>query len=121
MVIALAAVGLAVVATAPTSAATGFSTRVIAAGAAYTDAAGRTWAADHGSVGGSPAAPSPTPIAGTVDDALYQKHRWAMSSYDLAVPCPATYRVDLHLAEFYFYAPGQRIFSVAAEGATNHT
>lgn len=96
-----------------------FSVRIGAGGAtAYTDPAGRVWSADVGYVGGAPADRSPSPISGTDRDPLYQMHRWAMPSYSVAVPCPATYRVDLHFAETYWYAPGQRVFSVSAEFAT---
>ena len=97
-------------------AATPFSARIDTAGAGYTDPAGRVWSADRGYVGGAAAAPTPNAIAGTTSDPLYAKHRWAMSGYDVAVPCPSRYRVDLHFAETYWYAAGQRVFGVGAEG-----
>ena len=96
-----------------------FSTRISAGGSnPYAAPDGRTWSADRSYVGGAPAAATASAISGTDRDTLYQKHRWAVTSYDVAVPCPATYRVDLHFAETYWYAAGQRIFSVTAEWAT---
>lgn len=96
-----------------------FSARISAGGAtAYSDGDGAIWSPDQGYVGGAASTPTPGDISGTEDDALYQKHRWAMSTYGVAVPCAATYQVALHFAETYWYAPGQRVFSVTAEWQT---
>jgi hypothetical protein len=116
LVLLLSAVGLVLPRGRSLATDAAFSVRVSAGGNAYTDSAGRIWSADTGFVGGAPSAPVPVPVAGTDDDDLYTKHRWAMSGYDVPVPCPARYRVDLHFAEVYWYAPGQRVFNVSAEG-----
>jgi len=56
------------------------------------------------------------PISNTVDDALYQSQRYAMSAYRFTVPA-GRYEVLLRFAEIFPYAgPGRRIFSVDIEG-----
>lgn len=51
--------------------------------------------------------------------AVYQTERWGASNYTLGGYTPgAQYTVRLHFAEFYWYYPGQRVFSVAINGST---
>jgi hypothetical protein len=55
-------------------------------------------------------------IANTQDDALYQTYGTGTFGYDIAVPEAGEYRVELHLADRFWTAPGQRVFDVALEG-----
>lgn len=57
------------------------------------------------------------PIAGTLDDPLYQSERWGDMAYRFDVP-PGRYEVQLKFAEVYGWKVGQRIFDVQIEGAT---
>ncbi|MGV3505119.1 MAG: malectin domain-containing carbohydrate-binding protein [Adhaeribacter sp.] len=61
-------------------------------------------------------------IAGTYDDAMYQTERSSSAdngAFSYALPVSSgQYTVVLHFAELYWYAPGQRVFDVAMEGAT---
>jgi len=100
-----------------------YSQRVNAGGPAYTDGAGKAWAADQayspgswGYVGGSTFAVS-DPIARTVDDPLYQSERYGLTEYRFDVP-NGTYEVELRFAEIWFSASGQRVFDVRIEGTT---
>jgi hypothetical protein len=88
-----------------------------ASSSALLDRSGATWRPDAGFIGGSTHRVTAA-IAGTEDDALYQKHRWGLSGYRIAVPCAATYRVGLHFAETVFTTKGRRVFDVGAEGTT---
>jgi hypothetical protein len=81
---------------------------------AYTDKAGKVWAADTGFTGGS-ASTTGAAIAGTTDPALYQGERWGDFSYQFAVP-NGTYTVTLKFAEIYWTQKGQRVFNVALNG-----
>ncbi len=56
-------------------------------------------------------------FADTQDDALYQTVRYGMNAYRFAVP-EGSYSVVLHLCEPHYDNPGERVFSVAAEGVT---
>ncbi|MCG7321162.1 malectin domain-containing carbohydrate-binding protein [Arsenicicoccus bolidensis] len=56
-------------------------------------------------------------VAGTGDDQLYRSTVYGMTSYRTKV-ANGTYRVKLYTAEDYFTAPGRRVYSVSAEGAT---
>ncbi|MGV3504082.1 MAG: malectin domain-containing carbohydrate-binding protein [Adhaeribacter sp.] len=64
---------------------------------------------------------SPTLIAGTDNDALYQSERSSPAdngSFSYALPVSSgKYSVILHFAELYWNAPGQRVFDVTLEGA----
>lgn len=87
--------------------------RISAGGGAFTDNSGIKWAADAGYVGGGTYRTSAA-IRGAADPRLYQRERWGMSGYDVPVPASGTYRVKLDLAEIYYDAAGQRVFSVSA-------
>lgn len=102
---------------APSTAATTV-VRANVGGAAYTDTAGRTWAACTGASGGRHTTAAAAPVAGTSDDVLYQQLHLGMSAYRVAVPAQGTYRVTLHMQENYHDAVGERVFSVTAEGST---
>jgi PKD repeat protein len=87
-------------------------------GAAYVDASGQTWVADHSfGLGGGTVDRGAIEIANTADDRLYQTERWGLSSYAILL-ANGTYTVKLHFAETYagITAAGQRVFSVSAEG-----
>jgi chitinase len=84
---------------------------------------GKQWQADRayasggwGYVGGKTYSAN-VPIAGTLDDALYQAERWGMSVYRFDLP-PGIYSVQLKFAEVYGWKAGQRIFDVQIEGQT---
>ncbi|AOY60213.1 malectin domain-containing carbohydrate-binding protein [Desulfococcus multivorans] len=90
--------------------------RINAGGSAYTSGSGDTWSADQfyssaKSYGTSSA------IAGTTDDVLYQRERFAKAfGYTIPVQYGGTYTVKLHFAEIYWTAPGKRVFNVDVEG-----
>lgn len=78
---------------------------------------GDDYAADAGFTGGGTAV-NTNAIGGTADDPLYQSERNGTNfSYAFAVPS-GRYRVTLKLSENFHTAAGQRVFNVAAEGAT---
>ena len=83
---------------------------------AYTDSGGHVWNADQFGSGGTVSS-KPNDIGNTIDDNLYRTYRYGNFTY--AVPVTnGTYDVYLELVEPWWNAPGQRIFSVAAEGTT---
>lgn len=96
----------------------GFAARVTARSYPVTDARGRVWGPRPATLGTTNTDRSldGKPIAGTTDDVLYQVNAWGTPGYWLKVPSPGTYRVRLLMAESYFSAPKQRVFSVTAEG-----
>ena len=75
---------------------------------------GEAWVADQYSTGGNTYS-TPTAIAATDKDALYQTERFGNFSYAIPVGQAGTYAVDLHFAEIYWTAPGQRIFNINIE------
>jgi hypothetical protein len=97
--------------------------RINAGGAGFTDNAGRFWQADRGFNTGE-ASHFTAPIAGTLDDALYQDERWDRSTapelqYRFAVP-NGNYDVRLFFAENYVpnFGVGKRVFGIEVEGRT---
>jgi hypothetical protein len=91
--------------------------RINAGGPQFTDSTGQVWAADKNFVGGATyLTGASTPIAGTVEDALYRTERWGQQfSYNVPVP-NGTYAVTLHFAEIYWTSANARVFDVLAEG-----
>jgi hypothetical protein len=98
--------------------------RINAGGSAYTDHDGNPWVADKawtpgswGYVGGGGQTyASDTPVSGTQDSTLYQSERYGMSEFRFDVS-PGLYSVTLRFAEIYYKTkPGDRVFSVNAEG-----
>jgi poly(3-hydroxybutyrate) depolymerase len=87
-----------------------------AGGDAFTAIDGTPYIADSGFSGGSTQV-SNVEVAGTEDDVLYNNWRFGAFAYHLPV-YPGLYTVELHFADTYNSAPGQRIFNVAIEGAT---
>jgi hypothetical protein len=82
----------------------------------FTDSGGNIWQADQFGSGGTLSS-KPNPIGNTVDDDLYRTYRYGNFNY--AVPVAnGTYDVYLEFIETWWTAPGQRIFSVSAEGTT---
>ncbi|GBF72549.1 hypothetical protein PA598K_00806 [Paenibacillus sp. 598K] len=108
----------------------GYEQRVnVGSATAYTDSAGRVWAADQpytgsntwGYTSATTAVGSTTDtISGTSDQALYRTQRFGSGgqpfSYKFNVP-NGTYNVILEFAEIHFNAAGMRIFNVDIEGA----
>jgi hypothetical protein len=86
-----------------------------AGGDAYTATDTTPYAADNAFDGGSTQV-SNVDLGNTDDDALYNNWRFGNFAYHLPV-YPGAYTVELHFADTYNSAPGQRIFNVAIEGA----
>ena len=81
------------------------------------DSQGTWYSAAQGFIGGRTwSTGAATPILGTSDDALYRSEWVGMSAFRQPVSA-GTYDVTLKMAEIYYQAPGQRVFSVKAEGA----
>ncbi|MEU1731117.1 malectin domain-containing carbohydrate-binding protein [Streptosporangium sp. NPDC020145] len=93
--------------------------RIDANGPGLTDSSGNLWEADRGydiRYGGGRI---PSPIEGTVDDALYQTYNAFGGGAGYALDLPnGTYRVTLKMVEDWATAAGQRRFDVRAEGVT---
>ena len=124
LVVPLVALGVVVLPSA--SAAVTTPVRVNAGGAAFTDGAGNTWAADRAYSSGGfgydtsyGSGTTGTSIAGTTDDSLYQSYQlfnnWAGYKFDVA---NGTYPVTLKFVEDWANAAGQRKFDVRVEGTT---
>ncbi len=92
--------------------------RMVAGRAPVKDAAGRVWSPDAAFADGGTTWSGSTPIGGTADDRLFQSERWGVRGYQVPVPAPGWYRVTLNAAELVFTRPGQRVFTVTAEGQT---
>jgi hypothetical protein len=82
----------------------------------FTDSGGSVWQPDPFGSGGIISS-KPNPIDGTLDDDLYRTYRYGTFSYAIPV-ANGTYDVSLKFIETWWSAPGQRIFSVSAEGTT---
>jgi subtilisin family serine protease len=107
----------------PTATPTGgapYVQRVNAGGTAFTDSQGITWAADQawnnswGYTAGT-AKSTTTAVAGTVDDALYQKWRDSPGEYRFTVP-NGYYQVTLRFAEFETTKSTDRVMKITIEG-----
>ena len=92
-----------------------FSLRIHAGAGQYVDAQGNTWNPDSGYTGGSQWSTTNT-LANTNAAALYQSVRWGNFGYQFTVP-NGNYTVNLKFAEVSLHSIGQRIFSVAINGA----
>lgn len=93
--------------------------RIEAGGAAnYTDPGGNLWLADAGFTAGAGGVVDRgnIAIANTTNDRIYQTERWGMTAFAYTIP-NGTYQVNLHLAETYWTAAGQRVFSATVEGS----
>jgi Tol biopolymer transport system component len=97
--------------------------RINAGGAGFTDTLGRFWQADRGFNTGE-GSHFTAPVAGTLDDALYQDERWDQAAapelqYQFAVP-NGNYDVRLFFAENYVpnFGVGKRVFGIEVEGRT---
>jgi hypothetical protein len=97
-----------------------FHIRVNAGGPDYTDGSANVWAADNGFTGGT-AASRPVGTTGTGDPGLFMWERTGMSQYQFTGLTNGTYHVDLLMAETYYTAVGQRIFSATANGQAIYT
>ena len=82
----------------------------------YTDVLNQTWMSDTYSSGGKRFGETVS-IANTQDDTLYQSERYGSNfSYNIPVE-NGSYNVNLHFAEIFFSASGERVFDITAEGA----
>jgi len=90
-------------------------TRIVAGPSTLVDARGHRWLPDSGYLGGQSSVTS-AGIEGTSSHSIYQHERWGMRGYVIQVPAPATYAINLYLAETRFSRPRQRVFDVIAEG-----
>jgi beta-glucanase (GH16 family) len=90
-------------------------TRIVAGPSTLVDARGHRWLPDSGHLGGQSSVTS-ADIEGTSSQGIYQHERWGMRGYIIQVPAPATYAINLYLAETRFSRPRQRVFDVTAEG-----
>jgi hypothetical protein len=82
---------------------------------------GAVFGKDRFFTGGNPAGPFDVEIAGMADAPLYLCERWfpadEMGSAGYRIPLPpGRYRVTLHFAEVWWYAPGLRKFDAVIEG-----
>lgn len=96
--------------------------RLSAGGSALNSSLGQ-FAADQYFSSASSVYINTAPIAGTTDDALYQKERFSTTgqlSYALPVT-NGTYSVVLHFAEIFWTRAGQRVFNIGLEGNTVRT
>jgi len=80
-----------------------------------------TWLADEDITGGTPtstgAAINASLVANPAPQAVYQTNRYGAMTYAIPGFTPGgTYIVDLHFAETYWTAPGQRLFNVVING-----
>ncbi len=92
-----------------------FSARLHASDGSYVDPQGFTWHADNGFTGGSLYATSNI-VANTNMPSLYKGIRYGSFSYRFTVP-NGNYTVNLKFAEIVQDSIGQRVFSVAVNGA----
>ena len=90
-------------------------------GANFTDGQSQVWAADKAFAAGSwgytagTAKSTTTAVAGTTDDALYQKWRSVPGEYRFTVPNGA-YEVTLRFAEFEATNSSTRVMKITIEG-----
>ena len=94
---------------------TSWVARIVAGPSALVDARGHRWQRDSGYLGGWSSV-TDARIEGTGSQSIYQHDRWGMRGYIIQVPAPATYVINLYLAETRFSRPRQRVFDVSAEG-----
>ncbi|MFZ2422360.1 MAG: malectin domain-containing carbohydrate-binding protein, partial [Anaerolineae bacterium] len=108
-----------VVTATPTS--TPYAQRSNNGGAVFTDGQSQTWAADKAFAAGSwgytagSAKSTTTAVAGTTNDALYQKWRSAPGEYRFTVPDGA-YEITLRFAEFEVTRSSTRVMKITIEG-----
>jgi len=98
------------------------SVRVHAGGGALVDAAGNSWSADYGFLGGFTYSDSAR-VSNTATPALYQTQRYNTGVVQYQFPAPnGSYTVILKFAETYFTSAGARVFNIVLNGqqvATN--
>jgi Malectin domain len=101
---------------------TGFATIRVAAGqtTAVSDSEGVMWSADTQFTGGTAAVQTPPiTITGTDSAVLYNGQRYGDPGFSYAFSVPdGSYTVTMKFAELYVTGAGQRLFSIAINGAT---
>ncbi len=90
---------------------------VNAGGPQYAASDAVVYAADEGFIGGATASTTAA-INATPDAALYQTERWGQQLTYAKTLANGTYHIGLKMAEIFWQSPGQRKFSVTAEGQT---
>lgn len=78
---------------------------------------GVTYIADKYALGGMPNSTTDT-ITGPANDAMFKTERYGAFKYEVPVTANGSYTIQLHFAEIYLTAAGERSFSVAIEGNT---
>lgn len=87
-----------------------------AGGTASATYEGVTYGADKYSSGGN-VNDTQDPIGGVTEDALFQSERYGSYTYRIPVTS-GTYTIELHMAELYWDAAGERSFDLSVEGQT---
>lgn len=77
---------------------------------------GEVWVADTFFQGGFTFDAGDVSIIGTTKDDLYETERGGNFTYEIPVPEPGTYTVDLHFAETFWEEENARVFDIAIEG-----
>ncbi|WP_163377786.1 malectin domain-containing carbohydrate-binding protein [Cyclobacterium sp. SYSU L10401] len=86
----------------------------INAGGPYLYRGSEVWLPDTRFSGGNTYS-NQVPISNTENDALYQTERNGDFSYEIPVPRPGQYTLELHFAEIFWEQPGARLFDLKVE------
>ena len=92
--------------------------RIVASTSPQLDITGALWEPDAGYAHGGSLTSTTQSIARTGSAVLYRHARVGVTDYTVPVATPATYFVDLFTSETAGAQPGDRVWSVSAEGAT---
>lgn len=76
---------------------------------------GEIWLADQNFLGGRTYLNDSLGIENTENDALYQTERYGTFNYNIPVPKPGLYSLELHFAEIHWNRENARIFGVEVE------
>jgi beta-glucanase (GH16 family) len=95
--------------------------RIVAALHPQLDIRGSVWQPDAAYARGGTLTSTTRPIARTGSAVLYRHGRVGVSDYVIPVAKPATYFVDLFTSETAGAQPGQRVWTVSAEGKPTAT
>lgn len=95
----------------------------------YVDSNGNSWDVDRDfGAGTNTYTPGAVPIAGTIDDTIYQTSRGVVAAggtfgvtYTLDVPDATEVTIRIHLCELFFTSVGARIFDILIDGSPVET